>query len=82
MIAPIGTQVRRILADTLSVPAEQITNTTSPETIETWDSLQHLNFVLAMEQAFNINFKPEEIEQLTSFRVIVEMLEMKLGTRS
>jgi acyl carrier protein len=74
--------VQYILADVLAVPKEEISNDTTPDTIQTWDSLQHLNFVLAVEQAFNVNFKPEEVEQLTSVKAMIEMLENKLGTGS
>lgn len=82
MNASVGSQVQRILADILSVPKEEITTESSPETIETWDSIQHLNWVLAVEQEFAVRFKPEEIEKLTSVKVMVETLETKLAKRS
>ncbi len=77
-MAPDNLQVvQRIMADIFSIPIEQITPSSSPDTIETWDSLQHLNFVLAVEQEFSVQFKPEEIEKLTSAKVIAEILQTK-----
>ena len=78
MSTSVGSRVQRILADLLSLPQEEISADSSPDTVETWDSLQHLNFVLAVEQEFGVRFRPEEIEQLTSVKVMVEMLDTKL----
>ena len=81
MSTSVGSRLQRILADLLSLPQEEISADSSPETIETWDSLQHLNFVLAVEQEFGVRFQPEEIERLTSVKVMLEMLDTKLRKR-
>jgi acyl carrier protein len=72
--------VQRIAADVFSVPIAGINAESSADTIETWDSLQHLNFVLAVEQEFGVQFTPEEIEKLISVNTVVEMLEAKPRT--
>ena len=50
----------------------------SPDNIESWDSLQHLNLVLALEQEFRTQFTPEEIEQLLSVELIAALVEEKV----
>jgi acyl carrier protein len=72
--------VRHIVADLFSIPVEQITQESSPDTIEAWDSLQHLNLVLALEQEFSVQLMPEEIEQLLSIQDIVTLLAEKPHT--
>ncbi|HEY1270721.1 MAG TPA: acyl carrier protein [Terriglobales bacterium] len=67
-----------IAADVLKVPASQLTGQSSTETIEAWDSVQHLNLVLALEQEFAVQFEPEEIDQMTSVERILKVLEAKL----
>ena len=57
---------------------ERITPETSPETIEAWDSIQHLNFVLALEEKFNFQLSPEEMEQIRSVGEASKMVESKL----
>ena len=69
--------VRAIAADVLQVPPQRITPESSMTTIETWDSLQHLNLILALEQRFDLQFEPEEIERMTSIRQIVAVVEEK-----
>jgi acyl carrier protein len=81
MIPIVFQRVQRIAAGVFSVPIAQINAESSADTIETWDSLQHLNFVLAVEQEFGVQFTPEEIEKLISVHTVVEMLEAKPETR-
>ena len=71
-------QVRGIASDLFAVPAQEITPESSPETIKSWDSTQHLSLVLALEEQFQIQLSPEEIEQMTSIGEIARLLESKL----
>jgi acyl carrier protein len=71
-------RVRRILADVFQLPLESILPESSPDTVEVWDSLRHLDLVLALEQEFTIQFTPEEIEQLLSVDLIGALVEEKL----
>lgn len=70
--------ISRIFADVFSVPVDSIRPDSSPETIETWDSLQHLNLVLALEQEFSVQFAPEEIETLLSPEIVVAVVAEKI----
>ena len=72
--------VQHILSDIFHIPVEQITLMSSPETIENWDSLNHLNMVLAIEQEFGVQIMPEEIEQLLSVEHITMLLDVKLAS--
>jgi acyl carrier protein len=78
MIPPaVFDDVARVLADVLGVDARQIRPDSSPDTIETWDSVQHLNLVIALEQAFGVRFAPEEIEEAVSVQAIADLLQRK-----
>jgi len=76
--SPIDNSLMRIFADVFQVPIESISADSSPETIESWDSLQHLNLVLALEQEFSVQFTPDEIEKLVSPRLVSALLADKL----
>ncbi len=75
-------QVRGIASDIFAIPAQEITPESSPETIKTWDSTQHLSLVLALEEQFQIQLSPEEIEQMTSIGEVTRLLESKLQASS
>jgi acyl carrier protein len=72
-------QVRIIVADVLSVPPSALTIQSSPQSLESWDSVRHLNLVLALEEKFSIQFSPEEMEQMGDVGRIVSLVELKAG---
>lgn len=70
-------RVQQVVSDVLQIPLAEVTPQTSPDTVETWDSIQHLNLVLALEQEFGVEFSPEEIEELLSVELIVALVAEK-----
>ena len=71
-------QVRSIVSDLLRIPADQISTASSPESIEAWDSVQHLNLVLALEEQFSLQLSPEEIDEMKTVGDISQLVEGKL----
>ena len=43
-----------------------------------WDSLNHINIVVAAEAAFRIKFKSAELEDLKNVGELVSLIEVKL----
>jgi acyl carrier protein len=78
LTSSVFAQVQSIASDLFGVPAGQINAASSPETIETWDSVQHLNLVLALEEKFNLQLSPEEIEQMKNIGEVAKLVEGKL----
>jgi acyl carrier protein len=71
-------QIRSMASDLFGVPAERITSASSPQTLENWDSIQHLNLVLAVEEKFGVQLSPEEIEKMNSIGETAKLIESKL----
>jgi acyl carrier protein len=72
-------QVRSIAADLFAVPAEKLAAESSPETVEAWDSTQHLTLVLALEEKYGFQLCPEEIERMRSLGDVVRLVEARLA---
>ena len=53
-------RLKEIMSKVFDVPKESINNGSSPDTTDNWDSMNHMNLVLALEQAFGISFEPDE----------------------
>jgi acyl carrier protein len=70
-------QVRSIASDIFGISADKITAASSPETIETWDSMQHLNLVLAVEEKFGVQLEPEDIEQMKTIGAVATLVEKR-----
>ncbi|HMD16693.1 MAG TPA: acyl carrier protein [Terriglobales bacterium] len=75
MTASTFEQVRSVASDIFGIPAAEITTESSPETIENWDSMQHLNLVLAIEEKFGVQLEPEDIEQMKSIGAVAALVE-------
>jgi len=75
LTANIFEQVRSVASDIFGIPADKITAESSPETIENWDSMQHLNLVLAIEEKFGVQFEPEDIEQMRNLGAVAALVE-------
>lgn len=77
MAESIESQVRQVMGDVLNVSPAGISPSAGPQEIEGWDSVQHLNLVLALEQAFAISIAPEEIEKMQSLSSIMQVVQSK-----
>ncbi len=75
MTASTLQQVRSIASDIFGVPADKITAESSPQTIETWESMQHLNLVVAIEERFGVQLDPEDIEQMKNIGAVAALVE-------
>ena len=63
------------------VPVDQITENSSKDTIEYWDSLRHLNLILALEEEFSIKIPDEEVDNLVNLKLI-ELIINECSTNS
>jgi len=70
-------RVRQIVADTLFLTLDDVDANATQENLKNWDSIQHLNVVLALEQAFQVRFPPEDFQTMISVKTIVENLQKK-----
>ncbi|MBF0429597.1 MAG: acyl carrier protein [Magnetococcales bacterium] len=75
-------QIKQLMADILNLNPNTINESTSMDSVDTWDSFNHLNLCLAMEQAFGITLEVAEIEAITSFRDICQTIQKKALGRS
>jgi acyl carrier protein len=70
-------QVCQIAAETFEVPERDVTRESSPQTLANWDSIAHLNFVLALETRFNIELSAQEMEGVRSVADAVKIVESR-----
>lgn len=57
---------------------DNVTTATSQSNCEKWDSLHHLNLIVELENAFDLEFEPEDIAEMVSFNSIKKMISSKL----
>ena len=71
-------KLKTIIANVLSIPAENISSDTNMDTVEKWDSLQHMILVLALEDAFEITILDDEAANITSYPLIKLVIKEQL----
>ena len=54
-----------------------LTVTTSANDIEAWDSLSHMNLILAVEMAFKVKFALGELQKLKNVGDLVSLIEKR-----
>jgi acyl carrier protein len=68
-------KLKKIIGSVFKIDASSVNNETSPDTVESWDSLNHLNLVLALEEGFEVSFTEEQTVQILNFELIKMSLQ-------
>ena len=69
-------KLRKILSEVLEISEDSINESTSIRTQPKWDSLRHMNLILAIEDSFELRFSDEDIPLLTSVSAIEKSLNL------
>lgn len=75
----MNNKVCGVVAMIMGVPVETVTEDSSPNSLPRWDSLRHMKLVLAIEEAFGMQFTDEEIVSIKDVRSIVALLGQRDG---
>ena len=70
-------RIKSVFSAVFGISQDEINNNSGPDTIESWDSLKHMNLVVSLEEEFNVEFNDSEILELISFANVKEILSKK-----
>jgi acyl carrier protein len=73
----IFARLQDAIATTLNVAPEKISESTSADNLTAWDSLGHVNLMMAIEQTFDIYLDVEDFSKLTSVEAILAYLDSR-----
>lgn len=74
----IYNQLNKVFRDLFDDESIELTPQTSADDIEGWDSLAHINLIVAIESKFKIKFKTAEIESLRNVGHLVDVIAHKI----
>lgn len=57
----------------------ELTDETSSADIDDWDSLEQINLVVAIQDAFNVKFNIDEVNSMKNVGEMVDFILEKLG---
>lgn len=72
-------RLKEIIADTFDIDEDEVNEETSNETVEQWDSLNHLRLVTAIEGEFGVSLTMDEINGMTDYPKIIELVTRHAG---
>jgi acyl carrier protein len=67
-------RIKNVMSAVFEIPADQICNESSSDTIATWDSLKHMNLIIALEEEFNISIPDHEVGNMLNFELIFHII--------
>jgi len=73
-------KIAQTMASVFNVSVNSITQSSTVDNVESWDSLHHMNLVIALEETFGIEFEDSEIVELMSFKLIENLVQSKLSS--
>ena len=76
--ASILKRVEEIFREELEQDELVLTDKTTAEDVDGWDSLSHVQLVAAMEEAFGIEFKSREILSWDNIGDLIDCIEKKV----
>jgi len=72
-------KLKEVIADTFDIDEDDISGETTNDTVEKWDSLNHLRLVTALEGEFDISLTMDEINTMDSYPRILETVTKHLN---
>ena len=79
MVNAMEQRIKNVMSAVFEIPVNKIKGNASPDTIESWDSLKHMNFVIALEEEFEIEFINDEINEMMNFAQVKSVLMGKIN---
>ena len=75
----IFNKVQDIFRDIFDEDDLVITDSSSSDDVEDWDSLNHINLVSAIEKEFKIRFALGELQSLKDVRAMIDLMVQKIA---
>jgi acyl carrier protein len=67
-------KLKKVLADVFKMDVSNVNDNSSVDSVELWDSLHHLNLILALELEFGVSFTEEQTVEMLNYPLIKTIL--------
>ena len=72
-------ELTTLFLDVLSLDALSLNDDTVASDVENWDSLNHVNLIVAIEHKFKVSFTTREVKKLKNVGEIVDLVISKIN---
>lgn len=71
-------KLQKIFRETFNKPGLILKNDLDASQVDTWDSFNHINLIINVEEEFNIRFNTEEISLVENVGQFKELIRKKI----
>ena len=68
-------KIKKIMTKVFEIESSQVNDEISQKNTGQWDSLNHLNLIVEIEEEFEVSFSPEQIGSMTSLKIILDEIK-------
>lgn len=72
-------KIESVVTEILGRPVSGLSDSTTAESIDGWDSLSHIQIVVALEKEFSIRFSAAELIDYQNIGALADGIERKLA---
>ena len=75
----ISVRLKKTILNALEIDGYDFVDETTADQVPNWDSLNHINVILAVEDEFKIKFKGAEILRIKNIGELQQLINSKLA---
>jgi len=72
-------KIRNTMADILEIDGSSIGSDFAPDDTDSWDSLNNLRMITALEEEFDVRLSMEDIHKMLNFQAIHDVIKSHVG---
>ena len=70
-------KLEELIGNILDLNPTELTDDLTQSAVQSWDSLAHINIIMALEEVYGVTFSTEEIPTVKSLGDVRRLLRMK-----
>tara|TARA_Y100000590_G_scaffold467519_1_gene646673 strand:+ start:6768 stop:7010 length:243 start_codon:yes stop_codon:yes gene_type:complete len=74
-------KLKKIFSEVFEIKISEINDDSSADNVKKWDSLNHTNLILSLEDEFKISFTADEIIDMLNFKLIKIIVQEKIESK-
>jgi len=67
-------RILKLISQIMEVDVDSLDENSSSDNIDNWDSLRHMNLIVAIEEEFDIELTDEQIVEIKGYKDLFEIL--------
>ena len=74
MAKNVNERIKDTMAAVFNMPVKKISNASSRDNIKNWDSIKHLQLIIALEEEFNVTIDEEHAAEMLNYSLIQNII--------